>query len=168
LNIPAENIRPFAVTDTTHVVALFRAAQGTTIVPPKFSELQRQYVEHAITNEISNIPDFYLMRGGSFWVASNGLEVAGMFGLLPNTGSIQIRRLSVVPNHRRRGLGRAMLDFAEKIALSEHVHRMELSTSEFQREAIALYQQAGYELQREENVQTPDGDIRTLFLAKDL
>ncbi len=50
-----------------------------------------------------------------------------------------------------RGMARKMLDFAEQECRRRNRPRMDLSTSELQREALALYQNAGYELVREEH-----------------
>jgi ribosomal protein S18 acetylase RimI-like enzyme len=51
---------------------------------------------------------------------------------------------------RRRGIARTMLNFAEEECRRRNRPRLNLSTSELQREALALYQGAGYEHVREE------------------
>jgi putative acetyltransferase len=74
-----------------------------------------------------------------------------MFGLeASGDGAMELRRMYVDPDMRRRGIARRMLEFAEQECRRRNRFRMELSTSEVQAEALALYRNAGYELVREE------------------
>jgi ribosomal protein S18 acetylase RimI-like enzyme len=56
----------------------------------------------------------------------------------------------VAPEARRRGLARAMLDYAEAEARARGFDLMTLSTSELQVPALALYRRSGYREVREE------------------
>jgi GNAT superfamily N-acetyltransferase len=97
-----------------------------------------------------------------------------MFGLEPSGDSaMELRRMYVDPDARRRGIARRMLDFAEQECRRRRRFRMELSTSELQAEALALYRNAGYELVREEIAEaasnkTLGGGIRRYHFAKAL
>lgn len=65
--------------------------------------------------DIDNIEDVYMRRPGShFWVAvaSSG-EVVGMLGVQHHEQGVgEIRRLRVAKEHRRKGIGRTLLETA--------------------------------------------------------
>jgi GNAT superfamily N-acetyltransferase len=63
---------------------------------------------------------------------------------------MELRRMYVDPGAQRRGIARKMLQFAEDECRRRNVHRLDLSTSELQGPALSLYQNAGYDLMREE------------------
>lgn len=97
-----------------------------------------------------------------------------MFGLEPSSdGTMELRRMYVDPDFRRRGIARTMLDFAEEECRRRNRPRMNLSTSELQREALSLYQNAGYEPVGEElavvaSNKTLGGGIRRYYFTKAL
>ena len=77
----------------------------------------------------------------------------------------------VAPSARRGGIGRTMLRFAEDEARRRGAARLELSTSELQPAAVALYRQAGFRLVREARAEqasnkTVGGGIRRFHFAK--
>lgn len=79
----------------------------------------------------------------------------------------------VDPDVRRRGIARGMLNFAEDECRKRNRPRMNLSTSELQREALSLYQASGYQLVREElavaaSNKTLGGGIRRYHFTKEL
>lgn len=53
-------------------------------------------------------------------------------------------------SHRRKGVARSMLTFAEQECRRRGRPRLNLSTSELQPDALAFYRSAGYRLEREE------------------
>jgi putative acetyltransferase len=74
-----------------------------------------------------------------------------MFGLeRVSPEAMELRRMYVAPELRRRGIAGAMLAFAETECARRRFATLELSTSELQREALAFYRKAGYVLEREE------------------
>jgi ribosomal protein S18 acetylase RimI-like enzyme len=86
---------------------------------------------------------------------------------------MELCRMYVDPDVRRRGIARRMLDFAEQECRRRSRPRVDLSTSELQREALALYQNSGYELVREEvttaaSNKTLGGGIRRYHFSKAL
>jgi len=56
----------------------------------------------------------------------------------------EIKRMYVVPQRRSMGVGRAILEKLEHVALELAVSRIVLETGERQPEAIALYEHCGY------------------------
>jgi len=63
---------------------------------------------------------------------------------------MELRRMYVDPDVRRRGVARRMLEFAEQECRRRNRPRLDLSTSELQSEALAFYENAGYVRVREE------------------
>ncbi len=97
-----------------------------------------------------------------------------MFGLEQiDPAAMELRRMYVDPDRRRGGIARKMLAFAEAECGRRGFKRLDLSTSELQREAVALYRNAGYHLLREEVATEPSnktlgGGIRRYHFTKEL
>jgi GNAT superfamily N-acetyltransferase len=166
-------IRPFAAADAPAVRALFIAV-NRALAPPHLRDAFEDYIVRSLAAEIDRIADYYGGPRSGFWVAEADGTLAGMFGLEPaGDDALELRRMYVDPGLRRRGVARRMLAAAEAEAARRGATRLELSTSELQSEALALYRGAGYVLLREEAVQTPSnktlgGGIRRFYFAKHL
>jgi putative acetyltransferase len=77
----------------------------------------------------------------------------------------------VDPGARRHGIARHMVHFAEDECRRREISRLELSTSELQEAALALYRNAGYRLMREDLAQirsnkTVGAGIRRFYFKK--
>jgi GNAT superfamily N-acetyltransferase len=143
------SIRAFEERDAAPVRELFIKV-NQLLSPPNMREAFESYIERSLVEEIDRIFDYYGARGGGFWVAVRDPQVLGMFGLeAAGPGSFELRRMYVDPFARRRGVASAMLRFAEDECRRLGARRIELSTSELQSAAIALYERAGYKLLRE-------------------
>jgi GNAT superfamily N-acetyltransferase len=144
------NIRPFAASDALRVEELFIAV-NRLLSPPHLREAFEDYIARSLAEEMGRIADYYGERHGGFWVALEGNRIVGTFGLERTTGdAMELRRMYVDPSLRREGVGRQMLQYAEDECRRRNIARLELSTSELQSEALALYRDAGYKLLREE------------------
>ena len=167
------DIRPFQEADGEQVCDLFSVI-NRLLAPPDLKEAFELYIAGSIGEEIGRISDYYAEHNGSFWVAKDGADLVGMFGLeQPDTNSMELRRMYVSPAARRRGIGRKMLNFAEEHARSRNVHQLHLSTSELQQAALSLYRDAGYNLVRTElagaaSNKTIGGGIRRYHFVKEL
>lgn len=143
-------IREFSPDDAPAVRELFIRV-NRLLAPADMKEAFEIYIARALMEEIDRVAEYYSEREGGFWVAVDGKTLVGMFGLESSTCSgMELRRMYVDPHSRRRGVARAMLIFAEEECRRRNRPRLNLSTSELQTEALALYQSAGYELVREE------------------
>jgi putative acetyltransferase len=166
-------IRPFVPADAPRVRALFIKV-NRALAPPHLKDAFEDYIARSLADEVDRIADYYAGERAGFWVAEDGGEILGMFGLEPaGDDALELRRMYVDPAARRRGIARRMLAFAEGECRSRGVVRLTLSTSELQQEALALYRGAGYMLEREEAVQqasnkTLGGGIRRFYFAKHL
>ncbi|WP_409363509.1 GNAT family N-acetyltransferase [Bradyrhizobium liaoningense] len=166
-------IRDFAPDDAAAVRALFIRV-NRLLAPADMRDAFEGYIVRSLTEEIDRIADYYGERNGGFWVVAAGADIIGMFGLEPaGDAAMELRRMYVDPDARRRGIARRMLDFAEQECRRRSRFRMDLSTSALQREALALYRSSGYELVREEIADTASnktlgGGIRRYHFTKAL
>ena len=174
MNDPEIEIRAFRVDDSAPVVALF-TQNNRALAPAEQAETFERYIDSSITDEIGRIPEYYAAAEGSgFWVAVQGGCLAGFFGLeVSDPGAAELRRMYVAPEYRRSGLGRRLLAEAEMKARAMGYQRLDLSTSELQGAALALYRRAGYEEIGEAIAETPSnktvgGGIRRHHFAKQL
>jgi GNAT superfamily N-acetyltransferase len=166
-------IRLFVTADARRVRALFIAV-NRALAPPHLRDAFEDYIVRSLAAEIDRIAEYYGGARSGFWVAEQAGEIVGMFGLEPaGDDALELRRMYVNPASRRRGIARRMLAAAEHEARQRGAVRLELSTSELQQEALALYRGAGYVLIREEAVREPSnktlgGGIRRFYFAKHL
>jgi putative acetyltransferase len=153
-------ITPFAQADAPRVRALF-VTVNRLLAPAHLADAFERYIALSLREEVDRIADYYAGRDGGFWVARDGATIVGMFGLeAAPRGAMELRRMYVDPAARRRGIARAMLRFAEDECRRRGAGALELSTSELQSEALALYRHAGYRLVRE--AIAPDASHKTL------
>ncbi|WP_230532394.1 GNAT family N-acetyltransferase [Microvirga roseola] len=167
-------IRRYEAQDQAAVRDLF-VRINRELAPAHLKEQFETYIALALRDEIDRIPSYYsASRGASFWVAVDEHGLMGNFGLEPAAGdTMELRRMYVGSEFRRRGLGRLMLAHAERVALDQGSARMLLSTSELQEAAILLYRSAGYQLVREEVAtaatnRTVGSSLRRYYFEKEL
>lgn len=164
-------IRDFSPDDAVAVRELFIRV-NRLLAPPEMKGAFEAYIARSLAEEFDRMVDYYCERKGGFWVAVDGQKIVGMFGLEASSdGAMELRRMYVDPDFRRRGIARRMLDFAEQECRRRNRPRIDLSTSELQREALELYENAGYELVREEvavaaSNKTVGGGIRRYHFTK--
>ena len=163
-------IRAFAPQDADQVRELFITV-NRLLAPPELKEAFEGYIALALSEEIDRIADYYSERGGGFWVAMDGNRVVGTFGLEPSSATaMELRRMYVAPDARRRGIARTMLRQAEEECRRRERSTLELSTSELQDEALSLYRSAGYQMVLEvaqaASNKTLGGGIRRYYFTK--
>ncbi|XP_052028553.1 N-acetyltransferase family 8 member 7 [Apodemus sylvaticus] len=111
-----------------------------------------KYVTMCLHTDMADITRTYLSsRSSCFWIAESRGQMVGIVAALPvkdpllQKKQLQLCHLSVSSEHRREGIGKAMvrtvLQFAQKQGFSEVV----LTTSMLQYAALALYQGMGFQ-----------------------
>jgi len=166
-------IREFSIGDAAAVRELF-VRVNRLLAPADMKDAFEIYIVRSLTEEMDRVSEYYAERTGGFWVAVDGRKIVGMFGLESSGGeAMELRRMYVDPDFRRRGIAGRMLNFAELECRRRNRPRMDLSTSELQHEALALYQNAGYGLVREElateaSNKTLGGGIRRYYFTRAL
>jgi putative acetyltransferase len=172
--------------DTSLVIRRASAGDGEAIAelfvlvnrelaPPAMAKEFEAYIELSLDQEIRPFLEYYdPALGNGLWVALESGELAGMYGLeRVSIDEVELRRMYVAPEHRRKGLARTMLRHAEAEAAEQGYTRMILSTAEVQQAAIALYGAEGFRFVRREEAQTQSnktvgGGIVRLHFDKNL
>ncbi len=166
-------VRAFTAKDAGQVRELFIRV-NRALAPPELRDAFDAYIALSLAEEIDRVADYYAERNGGFWVAADGPRVFGMFGLEPASATaMELRRMYVDPEKRRRGIARMMLAAAEDECRRRGCASLDLSTSELQGEALVLYRRTGYLLVREEVAEaasnkTLGGGIRRYYFTKAL
>jgi ribosomal protein S18 acetylase RimI-like enzyme len=97
---------------------------------------------------------------GTTWVA--GSPVRAVLTLYPRDDHLYVENVAVDPSAQGRGLGRALMEFAEQEAARRGFNRMALVTHEVMTENQAIYARLGYvEIER----RTEDG-YRRIYMEK--
>lgn len=134
---PGFRLRPAVAADSAAVRNLvFRVLREYGLVPsPADTDADLEDLEQS-----------YSAAGGWFAVveAADG-QVVGCAGLLPVTGTaVELRKMYLAPDVRGRGLGRALLAAALQEAKRRGFGRVTLETATVLREAVRLYESAGF------------------------
>ncbi len=110
------------------------------------AEVQQEYVRRYGGHDESPVdPDEFAAPHGTFFVARAGATVIGCAGMRRlGDGVVEVKRMFVRPEHRRRGYARRLLAALEALAREQGHRRMVLETGAVQPEAIALYTSSGY------------------------
>lgn len=96
--------------------------------------------------DLNDVEQAYSAKGGWFVVLCDGAgAVIGSVALSPlRPGVMELRKMYLHIDHRGRGLGKLLLDEALTEARGRGCVRITLETAAVLREAVALYQRAGF------------------------
>jgi WS/DGAT/MGAT family acyltransferase len=110
------------------------------------AEVQQEYVRrYGGQDETPVDPTEFAPPDGSFLVARVGSTPIGCAGMRRHgDGTVEVKRMFVRVEHRRRGHARRLLAALEDRARAQGCRRVVLETGLAQPEAIALYESAGY------------------------
>ncbi|XP_018424006.1 PREDICTED: N-acetyltransferase 8-like [Nanorana parkeri] len=110
------------------------------------------YVRLCFLDDMLDIRRYYLEQDGRcFWVAESGGQVVGTIAASPSSypggeNHVELKRLSVSPSHRGKGIAKAlcrtMIDFARHRGCKAVV----LTTSLVQKDARKMYDKMGFRL----------------------
>jgi ribosomal protein S18 acetylase RimI-like enzyme len=102
------------------------------------------------------------VEAGTTWVS--GSPITAVLTLYPGDGHLLLENVAVHPSAQGRGLGRALMSFAEQEAARRGLTRMTLVTHEVMTENQAIYARLGYaEVER----RAEDG-YRRIYMEKHL
>ncbi|XP_066282460.1 N-acetylaspartate synthetase-like [Branchiostoma lanceolatum] len=104
----------------------------------QYKQSQRMELEHLYT--------WYNAKAGSkFWVAVCDGRVIGTVAVdRASDTEAELKRMSVLPEYRRRGVATRLMKRFEEFCRSDGVKKMFLLTSKVQLEAVRLYQRSGF------------------------
>jgi len=102
------------------------------------------------------------VEAGTTWVT--GSPITAVLTLYPRDDHLYVENIAVDPSAQGRGLGRALMEFAEQEAARRTLGRMALVTHEVMTENQAIYARLGYvEVER----RAEDG-YRRIYMEKPL
>lgn len=103
-----------------------------------------------------------LIRNGRVYVMDRGGAVKGILVLIPEQDAMLLDNVAVAPDAQGSGMGRAMLQFAEKAAMEAGYATVRLYTNEAMTENIKLYAKIGYA----ETHRAEEKGLRRVYMAK--
>jgi GNAT superfamily N-acetyltransferase len=92
------------------------------------------------------------MQGNDVYVAFLGEDMIGTISLEvqeENQPILYISQLGVHPQHKRKGLGRLLLELAEREARERGINRLQLDTATPATHLVSLYLSLGYKIIQE-------------------
>lgn len=144
----APRIVPAAPGDAPAVAACVRAAYA-------------RYVERIGREPAPMTADYRrLIAAGEVWVIRAWEGVAGVLVLRPQPPALLVENVAVAPLHQGRGLGRALMAFAEERARAEGLAEVVLYTNERMTENLRFYPALGF---TETGRATQDGFARVFY-----
>src|SRR5688572_9533490 len=144
--------------------------------PEDLPDCQRLFVEGLIGGKIAendtgldidDIPSAYMSSPNNhFWVAENmKCQVVGMIGVQQHQMGVgEIRRLRVRQDHRRRGIGFALMEAAVRFCKERQLLKLTLDTYLEREAAIRLFEKLHFKHSRTRTV----GEKELLYFYLDL
>ena len=128
-------------------VVLEVVAADSELAASLIEEVQQEYVRRYGGRDSTPVdPDEFAPPDGTFLVARVGTFVIGCAGMRRHADEVvEVKRMFVRTEHRRRGHARRMLSALEAWARHSGYRRVVLETGSAQPEAIALYTSSGYQ-----------------------
>jgi ribosomal protein S18 acetylase RimI-like enzyme len=103
-----------------------------------------------------------LIQDGHVHVVEHDGVVLGVLVLMPQDDAMLLDNLAVLPSAQGLGLGRRMLEFAERAAIDAGYRSIMLYTNEAMTENIALYTRIGYS----ETHRVEEKGLRRVYMSK--
>lgn len=128
-------IRPFTETDQSAARRLILEGLGEHF----------GFVDEGCNPDLDDIAACYTARGHRFLVAFVGAELVGTAALVfEDAAAGRIVRVSVAREHRRQGIGRALITRLVDAARAAGLARLWMETNDDWADAIAFYQRCGF------------------------
>jgi putative acetyltransferase len=91
-------------------------------------------------SDLKDIHQSYILSGGAFRILEFDGRTVGSYGLYASTHeSCELRKMYLLPEFRRRGLGKKMMEDALRVAKVLRFIEMTLETNSRLKEAVGLY-----------------------------
>lgn len=104
------------------------------------------------------------VKGGGVHVLDNDGQIQGFIILQDTDSALLLDNLAVAPQAQGLGLGRVLMDFAERQAIDAGYSAIRLYTNEAMTENLALYTRRGYV----ETHRAEEQGLRRVYMAKHL
>ncbi len=103
-----------------------------------------------------------LIHKGRVYVVDRGGAVKGILVLIPEQDAMLLDNVAVAPDAQGSGMGRAMLEFAERVAMEAGYGTIRLYANEAMTENLELYAKIGYA----ETHRAEEKGLRRVYMAK--
>lgn len=122
------------------------AAAIAEILAKAFAEYDSFYTPEALAAMIPGEDEIKrrFEKAGVIWVAALDDEIVGTVSVVPREKSLYIRSLAILPAAQGLRIGERLLTEAEKYAVSHGFKILTLSTGEFLRRAVQLYERLSF------------------------
>lgn len=87
-----------------------------------------------------------LIEAGDVWVATDRDQVVGVLVLRPQDTALLLESVAVDPARQGQGIGRSLIDHAERVAREAGLGAVDLYTNALMTENLRLYPSLGYEV----------------------
>ena len=99
--------------------------------------------------DVLEVEEYYLARGGKFWVIEYEGEIIGTSAYYPyphrGEKAVEVRKMYLSPQARGQGLGRHLLGELERSILAHGYHEIWIETASVLTAAVSLYEANGYQ-----------------------
>ncbi len=99
--------------------------------------------------DVLEVEEYYLARGGEFWVIENEGGIIGTSAYYPDSNrgnkAVEIRKMYLLPKARGQGLGRYLLGELERSILAHGYQEIWIETASVLTAAVKLYEANGYQ-----------------------
>jgi GNAT superfamily N-acetyltransferase len=132
------------------VRTLFAAAQEELFgnaEPPELRTAVKEWVDSVLAGDLARPSHYYSQPRKNFWVAeaSDGRIAATVaIDTTDNPDIAELFRMVVSPAHRRKGLGRLMVQTAERWTAQQGYKTLKLYTTSHHLQAVPLYRSMGF------------------------
>ena len=97
--------------------------------------------------DVYEVETAYFQVGGAFWVVEQQGQVVGTAAFYPvnrGVGTVEIRKMYLLPQVRGKGLGRWLLHRLEQEIAAQGFREVWIETASVLKEAVKLYESSGY------------------------
>ncbi len=98
--------------------------------------------------DVEKVEEFYHQTGGEFWVVEQSDNIVGTAAYYPikrGNHAVEIRKMYLIPEARKQGLGQFLLKELENKIQSQGFQEIYLETATVLKEAVKLYERCGYQ-----------------------
>ena len=119
--------------------------------------------------DLFDINTHYFTDGGAFWIIKDKEKIIGIGGVkLLDNETAELRKFRIAYNYRGKLLGRKLLIKCEDLCKSRKISKIILETADRFLIARKLYENHGYEVIKEEDVDLQGAKFKLLVLKKQL
>ncbi|NJL37423.1 MAG: GNAT family N-acetyltransferase [Leptolyngbyaceae cyanobacterium RM2_2_4] len=121
---------------------------AANLIRSVLSEYRLEYEPDGADRDVLTVEESYWAKGGEFWVVEQQQRLVGTAAYYPvarGTNAVEIRKMYLLPEARRQGLGRFLLQNLESAIAQQGYQQIWLETSSVLFEAVRLYESSGYQ-----------------------